>query len=88
MGGGGGARPVKPKASPEPKAWHVTRSGRVRLCFALDDSKREGHLVARGCQPGKMGCEVHPRGCPYEGYACGISTVEEARVIARAYEGQ
>ncbi len=70
----------------ERQYWHVTRAGRVRRCFAMDSTKHEGRLLAAGCEgDSKMGCEIHPVGCPYAGYACGISTEEEAREVAKAY---
>jgi hypothetical protein len=65
--------------------WHVTGKGIVRRCFAFDSTKREGRLVAAGCESGKMGCEIHPHGCPYENYACGLESEEEAHKLAKEY---
>ena len=64
--------------------WHVTPGGRVRRCYAFDRRKREGRLLAAGCEASsKMGCDLHPNGCPYDGYACGIESREAALKVAR-----
>ncbi len=67
--------------------WHVTPSSQVRRCFVFDLSKKEGASQAAGCEgDSKMGCPIHPHGCPWAGYACGIDSLESAREVARFFK--